>query len=298
MNIQILKKKHYKKYGGTKYFIDCSKGHNDIIPNEILKNKDDTSIIFAIFNYTKHLKRNKRIVIKIAHKSKTNKKEYDYSEKLKIIPGFIQFICLFDCFDDTYNYIKNKKEVPTKICTAESIGDNDKYVLISSYIDSGSIKNYKWSLENVYILKSLLKQACMSLMYGYIDFGFLHNDLHLDNLLFKRTKIEKIKYKDVEIETDGYKIIIMDFDLSFIEVDRNQGIEYYWDNLDNLFSRLRFDLPTITTINNENIYNFINFNKKNNIDAIKTFELLRLIDKLEFKLKNPLQSLVYNPNVF
>jgi hypothetical protein len=226
MNINELKKKHYKVFGGTKYFIDCSNSTDNIIPKEILKNTDDISIISSIFNYSKYLKRNKRIVIKIAHKTKTNKKEYDYSEILKTIPGFIKFICLFDCFDDTYNYIKDKKEVPNKICTAKNIGDNDKYILISSYIDNGSIKNYKWTLENVYILKSLLKQACMSLMYAYIHYGFLHNDLHLDNVLFKKTKATTIKYKDIEIETNGYKIIIMDYDLSFINVDREKGIGY------------------------------------------------------------------------
>lgn len=297
MIIKELKKKHYKYIGGTKYFIDCSQSQDYVIPKEILKNKNDVSIISAIFNYSEYLKKNKRIVIKIGDKNKTNKKEYDYSMKLKTIPGFIQFVCLFDCFDDTYNYIKNNKEIPNKICTANNIGDNDKYVLVSSYYDCGSIKNYNWTLKNVHILKSLLKQACMSLMYAYMDYGFLHNDLHLDNVLFKKTKAKSIKYRDIDIESNGYKIIIMDFDLSFMNVDRDKGIEFFWKNLLNFFSRLSYDLPSIRPFNNIDIINIVENNHNNNKDISKTFELLHIIDKLEFKTNIPVTSLVYDPNV-
>jgi len=297
--IKRLPKKHYKILGGTKYFIDCSNITSEsesIIPDEILKNIDNISIIKAVINYTKYVKKNKHIVIKISHKDKTNKKEYGIGKTLKNIPGFIKYICLFNCFDDTYNYIEINKNVPKKICTADNIGNNDNHVLIMPYINNYSMRNYKWSLENTHILKSLLKQCIISLMYAYLEHGFLHNDLHLDNIMFKKTKTDHIKYKDMEIETKGYKIIIMDFDLSFIDVNRDEGIEYYWSNLINLFSRIDFDLiDTIIPLNNNVITSFINKAKIKNYDPKKTVELLDLIDKLEFRLPKALTVPIYNP---
>lgn len=296
--IKKLNKIHYKKFGGNKYFIDCSSitsETNYILPTEILKNINDISIIKAVINYSKHIKKNKNIVIKIAHKDKTNIKEYKIGETLKSINGFIKYICLFNCFDDTYNYINTNKKIPEKICTANNIGNNDNNVLIAPYVNGSSIKNYKWNLDNINILKSLLKQCVISLMYAYIDFGFLHNDLHLDNILFKKTKLENIKYKeDLEINTNGYKIIIMDFDLSFIDVDRTQGIEYYWSNLLNLLSRIEYDLNKyiIPIKSDDIILLFIRNAIINKYNPDKTIELLDLIDKLEFKLPT------YNPYVF
>jgi hypothetical protein len=304
MKVNFLKKKHYKINGGTKYFIDCSEINSDsntIFPTEILKNINDISILKAVLNYTKYIKKNKNIVIKIAHESKTNKKEYDISQRLSGINGFIKNICLFKCYDNTYEQILYNKQLPSKICTADNINENNKLVLILPYIQEGSIRNYKWNLENIYILKSLLKQSIISLMEAYIKHGFLHNDLHLDNILFKKTKINNIKYdNNIEIKTNGYKIIIMDFDSSFIDVDRIVGIEYFWSNLGNLISRLVYDLndKIIPIKYDDEIERFIRYAKINKIDVKNSIKLLELIDKLEFKLAEPLQILKYDPNIY
>lgn len=149
------------------------------------------------------------------------------------------------------------------------------------------MRNYKWSLENTNILKSLLKQCIISLMHAY-----------LDNIMCKKTKTGHIKYRDLEIETRGYKIVIMDFDLSFIGVNREEGIEYYWSNLINLFSRIDFDLNgAIIPLNNIVILSFINNSKIKNYDPKKTVELLDLIDKLEFRLPKTLTMPKYDPYI-
>ena len=45
--IKRLHKRHYKNNGGNKYFINCSNiQSNSIIPIEILKNKDDISVLY------------------------------------------------------------------------------------------------------------------------------------------------------------------------------------------------------------------------------------------------------------
>lgn len=300
--IHKLSKRHYKKYGGTKYFIDCSliptKEPISVIPDAILKNENDVSIIRAIFAYSKHIKKNKKIVIKIAHKSKTNQKEYNISNRLKDIPCFIQYIC----FDQTYSYVKKNGKVPQYICTADNIGDNDHHVLISSNIELGSVKNYKWTINNINMLRSILKQSLIGIMYAYVQHGFLHNDLHLDNILIKRTKKESIVYNDeISLKTENYKPVIMDFDLSSIDVDREKGVEYYWNNIYNMFSRLQTDLndKIIPTNNYDQLLHTLRSNLMNRkgISVIEHRDhLLPLIDGLSFKNAEPLMIPVYDPS--
>jgi hypothetical protein len=43
---------------------------------------------------------------------------------------------------------------------------------------------------------------------------------------------------NIKVKTYGYKIVIMDFDRSFIHVDIKTGIEFYWLNLYNVLSRV------------------------------------------------------------
>jgi serine/threonine protein kinase len=301
MVIERLKKKHYKVNGGTKYFINCSgieKETDSVVPVEILKNMHDISIVKAIINYSKHTKKNKKIVIKIAHESKTNRKEYTISERLSKINGFIKYVCLLQCLDDTYEQILHTKQLPEKICTAEASYENDKLVLISPYIQGGSVAKYNWNMQNTDILKTLLKQSIISLMEAYMKHGFLHNDLHLDNILLKHTKMEKVQYDNsIEIETHGYKVVIMDFDSSFIDVNRDIGIEYYWNNLGNLMSRLTYDLSNkiIPIKSDDKISDFIRKAKINKYEANDTISLLELIDQLEFKIATPISLPTYNP---
>jgi hypothetical protein len=297
-----LKKKHYNIAGGTKYFINCSSIQTEsdyVLPVEILKNVDDISILKAVINFSKHMKKNKNIVIKIAHKTKTNHKEYSISEKLQNIQGFIKYICLFNCYDDTYNYISINKQLPSKICNAENIGENDNNVLIAPYINGGSIRNYAWNMTNIHILKSLLNQCIISLMYAYVKHGFLHNDLHLDNILLKRTKMEKVHYEGIDIVTNGYKVVIMDFDKSFINVDQTQAIQYFWSNLYNLLSRIKFDLKDkITAIKNfDNIILLISNAEVHKYDITKAVDLPKMIDDIIFVDSEPLTVPTYNPNI-
>lgn len=84
--------------------------------------------------------------------TKTIKKEYEYGKILEHIPGFIRFICLYECYDDSSD------RLPRRICVGEKIDVNKKTVLLMPYYKLGSIRTYHWKLTEVSILKSLLKQ--------------------------------------------------------------------------------------------------------------------------------------------
>ena len=90
-------------------------------------------------------------------------------------------MCLFNCFDNTYYNIK--EDLKKNLCSASHTEENKKVVLIMPFIAEGSIKNFNWIENKLDILKSVLSQTIMSLFLAYHKLGFLHNDMHLDNIL-------------------------------------------------------------------------------------------------------------------
>ena len=185
------------------------------------------------------------------------------------------------------------------------------------YIADGSIKNFNWTEHKLDILKSVLSQSIMSLFLAYHKIGFLHNDIHLDNILIKKTKKQYIdydyenennthsKHNKIQIPTHGYKIVILDFDSSMINVNKDIAIEFYWSNLENMLSRVNTDLRT----KNGDIINMIelakdilSFISKQKLVKGNYFETLKLLDMINIStiriIQNPFNNLQYNPNIF
>lgn len=301
-----LKRRNYKNDGANKYHIDCLKLERrtesiEVSIENVIQNVDDISILRAVLSDAEITKTNRNIVIKIGKVNKTIETEYKTGkilENAKLI-GYINFMCIFDCYE---NIKKNKLK---KICSGEETDDQQKSVLIMPFIQDGSIKNFNWSDDNFDILKSVLQQIVMSSLTAYEKCGFIHNDLHLDNVLLKKTKKDVILYDKEElnmnIRTCGYKIVIMDFDRSFINSDIESGINFYWLNLYNVLSRINTDLyrPNGDKIIMDNITKITSFienqriNKKSHKNAIK---LLDIINDSTFSIiQKP--KLVYNPNI-
>jgi hypothetical protein len=302
-----LKRRNYKNDGANKYHIDCLKLEKrvDLIEttiDNVIQNVDDVSILRAVLDDSEITKTNRNIVIKIGKVNKTIETEYNTGkilEKSKL-SGYINFMCIFDCYDNTFDNIKKNKL--KKICNGEKTDDQQKSVLIMPFIQDGSIKNFNWSNDNFDILKSVLQQIIMSSLTAYQKCGFIHNDLHLDNVLLKKTKKDVISYDTKDIKTRGYKIVIMDFDRSFINIDIESGIDFYWLNLYNVLSRVNTDLdkPNGDKIIMDNIAKITSFienqriNKKSHMNAIK---LLDIINDSTFSIVQK-PKLVYNPNVY
>jgi hypothetical protein len=309
-----LSRKHFNENGANKYHIDCSKLEKnlesiEVSINNVIQNTHDITVLKSVLNDNIITSQHHNIVIKIGKINKTIEKEFMIGkqlEKEKII-GFINYICLFFCFDNTYINIKQNRHqnILPPICSVKNTDDQKKLVLIMPFIPDGSIRKFNWTNDNFDILKSVLQQTVMSIFSAYEKCGFIHGDLHLDNILLKKTKKSVITYEqNIEIKTYGYKIIIMDFDSSFINIDIMNGIEFYWLNLYNMLSRVNSDLGNsnddkVSMNNMSKITSFIETQRINKKSYKNTLKLLDLIKDSSFIIiQSPKQNLVYNPNIF
>ena len=227
--IQHLERRRHKLGGSTKYYIDCvkygAKNASDIQIDGILQENNDAAVLHAV---VQNIQKTDTIVVKIDHivvkidrADKTNRKEYDYGELFyrRHIPGFIRYMC---------------------ICQVES---NLDYVLVMPYFPEGSIRTYAWTEDNIPILKCLLMQVVASMLMAYTTVGYVHDDLHTDNILIRTTEKTEIVYKildrEITVPTFGYEAVIMDFAKSFVGVDQSR---FFWFDILNVLLRTSLDL--------------------------------------------------------
>ena len=310
-----LERNHHKPDGANKYHLNCAELEKNpssipIISEKIIKNKGDVTVLESIINDTNITSKQKHIVVKIGKINKTIEHEFMIGKFLEKhnLPGFIRYMCLFKCYDDIYQKIEmnNIKSLSLSLCNAEKEDENRKAILVMPFISEGSLRTFKWNPDKYNTLKSILQQAILSLFVAYDKYGFLHNDLHLDNILLKKTKKETIRYElesNCEIKAYGYKLVIMDFENSRINTDHSIGNQTYWQNLLNMFSRLNFDIKNKdnNTIHLDNLNDMTGFIiKQLNIKGShrNSLKLLDMITKSKFKIIETQQVMAYNPNIF
>ena len=227
-----------------KYYIECDEMHT---PNrlEIIKllkeqHDEDSKVLLALLNENE----NKiNVVVKMGKTNATIQNEYNISQILDSTkcPGFIKFRCLFSCYD------KRGKQNSSKICEATSstgirrdvsktalLGSRD--LLIMEYFSGGSIESHSWCETDFHVLRSLLIQILLSCITAYNLTGFIHYDLHLGNVLIKRTKKQITEYEInnviYEINTNNHIPIIMDFENCTVSQERTTHNQF-WDSIDN-----------------------------------------------------------------
>jgi len=305
----LLNKRHSILGNSNKYYIDC----NSIDPSsiqsvEILKhtplskrNSFDTIILHSIANNELIQKKNRHIVVKIGRTKSGNEymaeKEFAIGKQLYGINGFIKFLCIFSCNDDTSKYIKNETQTDRPICTSDNNNDK-KFVLVMPYIHKGSLLDYDWSADTIPMLKSLVIHTIFSLTEAFIKIGFIHGDLHWGNILFKKTTKSKLVYdigdKQISFLTPGYKVVIMDFEKS---QTNNQQNDLFWCNL-KLF--LKFDKMTedkkFISWENDKIVSFLQrMAESNQSPAKKIDQLVQMIEDSTFNIIQTKQT-KYDPN--
>ena len=291
----------------SKYYINCDelpKEANSITNEQLItyNRQDDVEIYKALIDFSKYNKKNKHIVIKIGYKDKRIYHEFHIGTLLykSKIPGFIKYICVLSCDDVEQSTTKGEHN---NICTNRT----NKEILLMPFIHGSAVANRKWSIEDINIIKSVLKQIILSCFHAFDTIGFIHNDLHMENVFMKSTTQSAIHYGELATATYGYKIVIMDFDKSFVNTTQNseynkQYTYKHWNDMERVFLEFSIvmldnglQIPTIY----ENIIPFIVIASIDEIDYKSSLDLLDMIDNITIVLRPKLQAPAsYNPNIF
>lgn len=210
--------------------------------------KDKNKVLFGILEKYRH------VVIKIGA-SDTLKKEFNLGRMLyKRVPGFINFICFFECEDDYNSYPNTTKSY---LCENETL--TLMKILVMEYYPLGNFLHFPWNNTN---LKSCLKQIVLSYLQAFIQFRFIHNDSHLQNILIKRTKKEFIHYTinntHFKLQSNGLKIIIMDMENSLLGNELSD-ISFVYRDIARIFADLTYNPALkLNSINCVDIFTYLN----------------------------------------
>lgn len=233
-----------------KYKLDCNSKIDKDNPTtenwlKVLKKIPQVPILIGKLDITK-----KTVVVKFEDYDAMSK-EYEVSNILykENIPNVIKFYCFFSCEEDREKFkILETVEKNTTLCSGPGLGTG---FIIMPYYQIGSVMKYKWNSENLNTLKNIMSQTILALCSAYIKTGFVHLDLHLNNVLLRKTKKEKIIYKDLDItlNSTGMYSIILDFERSKF----NGSIEEFKNSLYKITNNLR-DIDQNTSIVLDNYY--------------------------------------------
>lgn len=206
---------NYRKYVAKKIknqTIEHKKTTNEwLLPTKILpvnRGENKNKLIEA------NIIKKKKVVVKISKKYELLNKDYEISKKLEELKciNFAKYLGFFSCKDDINNY-NLEKPLPKYFCKNNG---TINYFLFMEYYEIGSILNYK--PEKIEEIISIINQVIGSIILAFETFGFIHGDLHPGNILIKKIKKDKIKYKyqdrETEINTHKIQIVLFDFDRS------------------------------------------------------------------------------------
>lgn len=260
--MELIKDKQTKSINrsSNKYFLDfCNKKViNDKNTRDWLITKNlllDQKVIEGVMYNTE------KVVIKIGNKEDMDK-DYKTNQDLHNYKGFVRYICQFSCQDDLRKYKHDDGSWSNTYGFCEVNGKDKTNAIIMPYYNLSSMFKYKWNRINFDIFKKILKEIVRLLIKTNSEIGFLHNDIHLDNIMIKNTKYGLRGYIiDFEKSTINinnildYKKLGINFNMLFYSVSRLDFVGNY-DNLF-IFQRKMRDPFENKTLNINNVYNFI-----------------------------------------
>jgi hypothetical protein len=112
--------------------------------------------------------------------------------------------------------------------------DQKRGMLVMPYYHLGNFEDMRWDRMSFHTMICVAKQVVYSLLYAYEKFGFVHGDMHLGNVLIRKTKKTVVSYGDnITIPTNGSYAIIMDFGRSFVvpEDKRNEQMAWVYEDI-------------------------------------------------------------------
>lgn len=291
-NVYILPKPSTSQTKSHKYILDCEtklKNSNYTTKDwfeiksiiEPSNNDGKNKIIIGILN--KH----KRCVAKIGTND-TLEKEYKISNSL-FSSNTIEQYCFFRCHDDYKTITENNKY----LCKKKG---NTMGVLLMPFYELGNMHDFDFYV-NQQAFYSCMKQAILSMVELCHNQGFYHNDLHAGNVLVEKTSQKTIEYiindKIYTIETNGYKVILMDFESSIL-INKPKTSYYNKDFLEKDIIRFITDMMTTSKkiTFEKGILHILHSLQEGNPQEINIDIVLDAIDKIKIEKYKSLEELL------
>jgi len=212
--------------------IDCPLNSNKqyIIPttawlNPIQKLKTNDISSKGLIMLSKYMN-NHDVVVKIT-KNVNNQIIKKINDTVRGLTNFPAVFCVISCLESDINLETEYKNIS---------GYCERSTDTNTEITLEIMKKYKRSLTeyvkklNLNAIKPLLQQILFAQLNAFEKTGFLHNDVHLGNILFdfKQNEEVELKYsfdKNNYVIKTHWIVILMDFDKSII-MDPLNGIEH------------------------------------------------------------------------
>lgn len=168
-----------------------------------------------------------RVIVKVTKQKKKNIKKantiIEATKILKDMSNFVETYCSFSCLEN-FESLDNEYKDSKNFCNGN---DDGYYVLleIMKKYKHGSLFKLQHKLNIVEVV-NITQQLILAQMHAYSKTGFLHNDLHLGNILIYKPK-QSIQMK-YEIQTESFrdKIIYISSDFIPIISDFNESTIY------------------------------------------------------------------------
>ena len=142
--------------------------------------------------------------------------------------------------------------------------------------------------RNLDVLKNVLAQVYLALTDAYSTCKFVHHDLHLDNILLRKTEKRDIVYSSEgsKLKLQGVYALVMDFG----RITTKGNDKEFCTSLQTMFSLLR-DIGTQTTVILDSLP-IVGYLQKSKSDgaAIETKKMLSLIANVSVDYEKRVQQ--------
>jgi thiamine kinase-like enzyme len=163
---------------------------------------------------------NGEVIVKISTNTDFNRIKL-INKAIKNFPNMLYTFKTIECDENQINYDMLYTDCGGFCNRAEIDGENIKLTLEIMKLYDGSLTKYIQKL-NIDKLKNVLEQLVYAQINIFDKIGFIHNDIHLGNILIKKlksTEIETLTYnimgKKYIVQTNR-RLILSDFDKSII----------------------------------------------------------------------------------
>lgn len=208
-----------RKLGGVdsfKYKLECSSRisvdnpttHDWLAIDRLLSSDKSHQVLLA-----KLLQIHKAVVVKFGLPGEI-RTDYEIGNIIKDIPNMIKYYCKFTCNDTVTNLVTQDYRLKPFICNGTGL---QLGFIIMPYYALGDLNSFSWTRATFAVLKNILKQVVTSLLYAFEKHNFVHGDLHLMNILLRKTKKTHIVYGSYSVAVaESYYAVIMDYGKSQI----------------------------------------------------------------------------------